>query len=130
MIKVSKKSQYGMRAMVLLAKSYKSKQVLSTKIISQKEGVPFDFLEKIVSKLEKAKLVNGKKGVTGGYTLSRAPNKITAKDIMDALEDRKKSVDCSFCGRSKQCLTKNIWKKIDDSFNKTLKSITLKDLIK
>ena len=119
-----------MRAMVLLAKSYKTKQVLSTKIISEKEGVPFDFLEKIFSRLEKAKLVNGKKGVMGGYTLSRSPNKITTKDIMEALDDSKKSVDCSLCGRSKQCLTKNIWKKIDDSFNKTLKSITLKDLIK
>ena len=130
MVKVSKKSQYGLRAMVLLAKSYKGKQVLSTKTISQKEGVPFDFLEKIIARIEKAGLVKGKKGVSGGYILSRSPNKISAKDIVSALEDNKKAVDCSLCGRSKQCLTKSVWAKIDNSFNKTLKSVTLADLIR
>ncbi len=120
--------------MVLLAKNYNGKknnpQVLSIKAISQKEGVPFDFLEKIIERMEKANLVKGKKGVSGGYILSRPPNKISAKDIVFALEDNKKAVDCSFCNRSRQCCTKSVWAKIDKSFNKTLKSITLKDLIK
>jgi len=116
--------------MVLLAKNYKSKQVCSTKSISQKEGIPFDFLEKIITRLEKSGLVKGKKGVLGGYVLSRSPKMISAKDIVSALEDNKKAVDCSLCGRSKQCLTKSVWGKIDQSFNKTLKSITLQDLIK
>ena len=116
--------------MVLLAKKYKSKQICSTKLISDKEGIPFDFFEKIITKIEKASLVKGKKGVLGGYVLSRSPNKINVKDIVSALEDNKKAVDCSLCGRSKQCLTKGVWGKIDDSFNKTLKSITLQDLIK
>jgi len=129
MIKVSKKSQYGLRAMVLLAKSYRSKQVLSTKIISKKEGVPFDFLEKIISQMERAGLVKSKKGVQGGYMLSRLPSKITAKDIVSVLEGEESTVDCAFCGRSKKCLTKNVWGKIDMAINKTLKSITLKDLI-
>ena len=130
MIKVSKKSQYGLRAMVLLAKSYGARQVLSTKRISQKEDVPFDFLEKIISRMEKAGLVIGKKGVQGGYILSKSPTRINVNDIVSALEGREGTVDCTFCGRSKKCLTKNVWKKIDDSINKTLKAITLKDLIR
>jgi len=129
MIKVSKKSQYGLRAMVLLAKSYKAKQVLSTKIISEKEGVPFDFLEKIISQMERAGLVKSKKGVQGGYALSRSPAKITAKDIVSVLEGEESTVNCAFCKRSKKCLTKNVWGKIDLAIYKTLKSITLKDLI-
>ena len=86
MIKVSKKSQYGLRAMVLLAKNFKAKRVLSTKIISEKEDVPFDFLEKIFSQLEKAKLVIGRKGVQGGYVLSRSPAKITVNNIEGLIE--------------------------------------------
>lgn len=134
MIRVSKKSQYGLRAMVLLAKTYKSKKIISTKVISQKEGVPFDFLEKIISSMEKVGLVQGKKGVQGGYILSRSPSKITIKDIVYVLErpdgHTEGAVDCTLCGRSKKCLTKNVWKKIDIAINKTLKSITLADLIK
>ena len=130
MIKVSKKSQYGLRAMVCLAKSYKLKQVLSTKKISEKEGIPFEFLEKIILRLEKAKLVEGKKGVQGGYILARTPNKISANDVVSVLEDNKHPVDCSLCTRKKGCLTKDVWSKVYSALNKTLKSITLKDLIK
>ena len=115
--------------MVLLAKNYKAKLVLSTKKISEKEGVPFDFLEKIISKMEKVNLVKGKKGVQGGYILSRSPSKITAKNIVDVLEGGESAVDCTLCGRSKKCLTKNVWGKIDLAINKTLKGITLADLI-
>jgi len=132
-MQISKKSQYGLRAMVSLAKSYNdpkgTPQVLSTKIISQKEGVPFDFLEKIISDLERAGLVRGKKGVGGGYILAKRPEKITAKDIVETLENTT-AVECGFCVRSKKCMTKNVWRKIDAAVNKTLKSITLKDLIK
>lgn len=130
MIKVSKKSQYGLRAMVFLAKSYKSKKICSNKIISETEDIPFDFLEKIISKMEKAGLVIGKKGIQGGYILSKSPNKITSDDIVSVLEGRGESVDCRACFKSRKCLTKNVWKKIDTAINKTLKSITLADLIR
>ena len=116
--------------MVLLAKKYKLKQICSTKLISDKEGIPFDFLEKIISQLERAKLVNGKKGVQGGYILSKSPKKINTNDIVSALEKNKKPVDCELCGRKKGCLTKDVWSKVDSALNKTLNSITLEDLIK
>lgn len=130
MIKVSKKSQYGLRAMVLLAKNYKFKKVLSTKFISKEEGIPFDFLEKIISQMEKAGLVAGKKGVQGGYILSRLPSKITVNDIVSILEGKESTVNCALCGRSQKCLTKNVWRKIDIAIDKTLNSITLATLIK
>lgn len=128
MIKISKKSQYGLRAMVCLAKSYKAKRILSVKIISEKEGIPFDFLEKIISQLERAKLVKGKRGIGGGYVLAKSPNKITAKDIVQTLEETV-PVNCLLCDKSKRCLSKSVWKRIENNINKTLKSITLNELI-
>ena len=126
---ISKKSQYGMRAMVLLAKNYKSKCFLSLKDISQKENISFNFLEKIVSQLEKAKLVKGKKGVGGGYILLKNPKNITAKDIVDVLEETI-PVNCSLCGKKNKCISKNVWVKVDLVLSKTLKSIKLSNLIK
>lgn len=127
-MQISKKSQYGLRAMVCLAKKNR-KEFFSLKDISEKEGIPFDFLEKIMSKLEKIKLVRAKKGIQGGYILAKNPEKITAKDIVAALENTT-AVDCSFCGKSKKCLTKNVWRKIDAVISKTLQSITLAELIR
>lgn len=119
-----------MRAMVFLAKEYKSKKVFSINKISKKEGIPFEFLEKIIMQLEKAKLVVGRKGVQGGYMLSKSPNKISANDIVSVLEENQKPVDCTLCGRKKECLTKNVWYKVEMALNKTLKSITLENLIR
>jgi Rrf2 family protein len=128
-MQISKKSQYGMRAMVLLAKNYKSKCFLSLKDISQKENISFNFLEKIVSQLEKAKLVKGKKGIGGGYILLKSPKNITAKDIVDVLEDTM-PVNCSLCGKKNKCISKNVWVKVDLVLSKTLKSMKLSNLIK
>ena len=130
MIKISKKSQYGLRAMIYLAKNYKSKQVCSTKTISEKEGIPFDFLEKILSDLEKAKLIKSKKGIGGGYVLAENPKKITAEQIVKILERTITPVNCLLCDRSEKCMSKNVWRKIDKTIKKTLKSITLAELIK
>lgn len=129
MIKVSKKSQYGLRAMVCIAKGYKAKEVSSVKTISQKEGIPFDFLEKIISQMEKAGLVVGKKGGKGGYLLAKSPSKISVKDIVSTLEGKKKLVSCALCTRTNKCAAKSVWSKLDDSLNKTLEKIKLTDLI-
>lgn len=130
MIKVSKKSQYGLRAMIYLAKNYKLKRVISIKKISEEEGIPFGFLEKIVSQLEKSGLVKGKKGIGGGYILAKSPRKISASDIVFLLEDNKKSVNCALCCKKGKCASKNVWAKVDLVLAKTLKSIKLSDLIK
>ncbi len=126
--------------MVFLAKNYNladglqtqagKRRVFSVKIISEKEGIPFDFLEKIISQLEREKLVKGKKGVQGGYFLAKTPIKISLADIVSSLEGKTSLVDCNLCGRSKKCISKNVWIKIENSLNKTLRAIKLKDLIK
>ncbi len=130
MIKISKRAQYGLRAMVCLAKNYRAKQICSTKKISKKEGIPFEFLEKIILQLEKANLVKSKKGVSGGYILAKSPKKISANDVVSVLEENKKTVDCALCQRKTKCLTKNVWAKVNLALNKTLQGITLENLIK
>jgi len=127
-MKISKKAEYGLTAMVHLAKS-KSNKAISIRQISNIEGVPFAFLSKIFSSLEKGKLVVGHHGANGGYSLAKNPNKIAIVDIIELLEDIN-TVNCSGCVRSKKCLAKNVWSKIDKAVNKTLSSITLADLIK
>jgi len=128
-MQISKKTQYGMRAMVLLAKNYKSKRIVSLREISQKELIPFDFLEKIISQLQKAKLLKGIKGVSGGYILSKEPKKITAKDIVDVLEETT-SVNCVLCGKKSKCASRNVWIKVDLALSKALKSVKLSNLTK
>lgn len=130
MFQITKKAEYGLRAMIILAKNYKAKKVCSVKFLSEKENISFDFLEKIISCLEKSKLLKGSKGSLGGYLLAKNPNKINVKDIINSLEGTKAMTNCPFCPRNKKCIAKNAWKKIDNSLSKTLQDITLFQLIK
>lgn len=134
-MKISTASRYGLRAMVYLAKS---KGICSINKISQDENISSDYLEKIISKLEKAGLVKSKRGMRGGYFLARPSEKITVGEIIRVLEGTMAPVLCVAkektkkysCPRRKLCLTINVWQKIQDVLNSTLDSITLKDLIK
>jgi len=128
-MQVSKKAQYGLRAMVYLAKHSSTKKVCPIKEISEKEEIPFDFLEKIISELEKAGLVKAKKGVQGGYFLAKEPQKITAGEIVRVLESTV-PVSCAGCQMARICSAKSVWQKVQDSLDSTLDSMTLADLIK
>ena len=131
MLKISTKSQYGLRAMVYLAKAFGKNKICSLKEIAKKEGIPQDYLEKIVSKLRKKKLVKAKKGVKGGYLLAKNPLKVTIGEILESLEGKPKLVKCieGFCQRSKICSAKFFWRKLNKSITSILKSVTLSDLI-
>ena len=132
MLKISTRSQYGLRAMVFLAQ-FKGK-IFSLKEISKKEGISFDYLEKIVSKFEKAGLVESKKGSRGGYFLSKSPDKIKIGEIIRAVEGNAPLVKCTAksgkCPMMKKCFAKKFWQKLQKSLNSFLDSLTLNDLIK
>lgn len=124
--------------MVYLASPRFKNKICPLKKISKDEGIPFDFLEKIFSKLKKVGLIKAKKGAQGGYFLTRSPRKITVGEIVKTLEVSMDPVFCIakerkkrfLCPRKKKCKTINVWKKIRDTLNSTLNSITLADLVK
>ncbi len=129
-MRVTKKSQYGLRTMIYLAKALNQKRVCSLKEISSKEHIPFDFLEKVVRELRKAGLVKSKKGLYGGYFLAKSPRKITAGEIIKILEKNILPIECKTCPVAKKCSMKRVWKEIKNSLNTLLNSITLEDLAK
>ena len=131
-MRISKKTQYGLRALVYLANPRLKNKICPLKKISEDENIPFNFLEKIFSKLEKANLINAKKGVQGGYFLAKKPEKIKIGEITEALEEKINLVKCFqyYCPREKKCLTKNFWQKLDKAVNSALNSVTLANLIR
>ncbi len=128
-MRISKKAQYGLRAMVYLAKHSSKEKVCPLKEVSEKENIPFDFLEKIISELQQAGLVEAKKGVQGGYFLTLPPEKITTGEVVRILESTV-PVSCLGCQMARICVTKDVWEKVQDSVDSTLDSMTLADLIK
>ena len=129
MFSPSTKTRYGLEIMTSLAEQYNKKPV-SLKTVSEERGLPIKYLEQVASLLKKAKLVKSKEGRSGGYLLTRAPEKVTVNQILEALEGPVQTGDCEGCPSISMCGgQKDVWGEVGDKVRQTVKETTLKDLI-
>ncbi len=82
---MSKRCKYALKAMVRLARNYKN-GFMATAIIAQEENIPKKFLEQILLELKRAKLVNSKQGIGGGYYLLKSPDEVSLADLYRIFE--------------------------------------------
>jgi len=128
-MKFSTRAEYGLRAIVSLAKDYPGRK--SLKEISQEEEISMKYLEKIFVILKKEKLVRSTKGKYGGYTLARNPKLMTAGEVIETLEGAITATKCveTECHAYCNCASKTVWIKLGEQIRKTLYGIKLSDLI-
>lgn len=133
-MKFSAREQYGLRAMAELARHYGEGPV-SLSDVAGAEGLSLSYLEQIVSLLRRAGLLESQRGARGGYVLTREPARITAGDIIRALEGTLVDVPCLSdnvalpCARESCCATRSVWAAVRDKLVETLDSMTLADLV-
>ena len=126
-MRLSSKSQYGLKACYILALNYPEKCV-SASSLEKEIAVSGKYIEKIMRMLSAKGIVRADRGVAGGYRLTRAPEKITIGDVARALEDNMEIVDCvTFC--CPNCATGEVWRRLYDGINGVLDSMTLQSMI-
>lgn len=84
-MKLSKRSEYGIKAAVRLAIAYGNGYLQSREIADQ-EGLPAKFLESILLALRSSGLLESKVGAGGGYRLTRSPEDIPVAEVIGVLE--------------------------------------------
>jgi Rrf2 family protein len=82
---LSKKTQYGLKALGYLVARYEEGPVLITEI-AQKKKIPLKFLENILLELKKAGILVSKKGKGGGYYLKDTPDKTSLAAVIRILD--------------------------------------------
>ena len=87
-MRISHKVDYGVRAMVALARSEATHPGVPTKreLLAREESIPGKFLDDILRLLRNAGLVRSHRGPDGGWTLGRPAKDITVADIIRVLE--------------------------------------------
>lgn len=134
-MKLSTKSEYGLRAMLNIAMNG-AESTTSITAISKEEGISVAYLEQLLNKLRREKLIESIRGPKGGYILAKDSGTITVADIVTALEDGFYTAHCiapgkgrvSACKKSKGCVPKTVWMKLAKAVDDCLESITLSDL--
>lgn len=133
-MKLSTKGRYGLRALIDLAR-YSAEGPVSIISISERQEISERYLEQLMSLLKKAGLVKSIRGAGGGYMLAKAPEEISVGDILRALEGSLDPVECAgidpegSCSLSDSCVTKYVWKQINESINRTVDRIRLDRLV-
>lgn len=135
-MKVSTRGEYGVRAMVALARHYGGGPMSITEI-AKVSSVPAAYLEQLIAPLRRAELVSSKRGAHGGYVLSRSPELVRVGDVYRVMEGPVAPMDCvseddeaQICPLIEGCETRPIWLKVRDSIVEALDSTTLADLIR
>jgi len=95
-MRLSKRGEYGLRAMLILAEAQKapSTSMVQIKEISAREQIPAKFLEQILLALKNAGLVHSKMGVGGGYYLAKSTKEITLGQIVRTLDGPLAPIKC------------------------------------
>lgn len=133
-MKLSTKGRYGLRAMIDLA-DYSEEMPQSIANIAMRQSISDSYLEQLMAKLKKAGLIESIRGAQGGYVLAKPSVEISVGDILRALEGDLSPVKCAgihgdgVCQESNNCVTKNVWKRIDDSITDAIDSIKLSELV-
>ncbi|MDD5654992.1 MAG: Rrf2 family transcriptional regulator [Candidatus Omnitrophota bacterium] len=132
-MKISTKGRYGMRAMLDLAVNYAQSPIL-LKDVARRQDISLKYLDRICSSLKAAGLLKSSRGSKGGFTLSRPPDEITLKEIVEVLEGPLVLVGCTsdkhYCKRVNTCVTRDIWYELSRAMESVLGSKTLEDLAK
>ncbi len=84
-MRLSRQVQYALCGIFDLAYNGAGEPV-GVQRIGARQQIPHRFLEQIFQRLRKADLVRGKRGPGGGYVLSRPPEEISLREVIEAVE--------------------------------------------
>ena len=133
-MKLTSKGRYAVMAMADLAKNY-VKEPTSLAEISLRQGISISYLEQLFLKLRKNNLVQSTRGPSGGYILSKPPGEIKLLSIINAVDEKIKTVKCKKeskrgCNhKSIKCITHNLWDDLEIHINKFFENNTLNDIL-
>jgi Rrf2 family protein len=88
----SQTTEYALRAAVTLAAA--APAPLTTAAIAAETRIPPHYLSKVLQLLGRAALVRGQRGLGGGFTLSRGPERMTALEVVNAVDPVRRIREC------------------------------------
>jgi Rrf2 family protein len=134
-MKLSLKGEYALRALVVLGLNH-GRDVLRIQTISQQQNIPKRFLEQILNDLKSAGIVESRRGMAGGYRLSKPPEEISLAAVIRHIEGPLAPVSCvsenyysrCTCPDESKCGIRSVMKDVRDAIVKILDAVTVAEL--
>lgn len=131
-MRISSKSEYGLRALLDLAQHYGEGPVQS-EAIATRQGIPVNYLNQLLILLRKAGLIESLRGPQGGHMLARAPDQIALLDVLLVFEGPLLSGDVArddlpATQPEDQQIVGEVWQELRTALESLLQHMTLEDL--
>ena len=131
MLRVTKLTDYATVVLTVLAA--RPGEVLSAADLAELAGLEAPTVSKLLKPLAQAGLVEGLRGVHGGYRLSRDAVDITLVDVVEAIEGPLAMTECSQhdsqCSLATKCGVRANWRLINDVVADALRAVTLAQML-
>jgi Rrf2 family protein len=125
---------YSLKALLMLADRFPVTEPTRVEEIAETQGIPENYLRRLLIELKRGGLVASQKGPSGGYMLARSPARISMADVVDIIEGGYCPVECledagtSVCARGEPCAMRDVWREVRDAVNGILRQATLQSL--
>lgn len=136
-MKLTSQEEYGLRCMLQVARRQHVGPV-AISAVAEAEGISSEYAAKLMRILRQEGLVSAKRGAHGGYSLVRSANEVTVFEVLSAL-DKPLYTDAFCTGHSGHqdacvhsetgCSIRVLWQWVGASLQRTLKRVTLADLL-
>lgn len=130
-LELTRRGDYAVRAMLALA-SETTDGPLSARRIAERMEIPPRFLPQVMSDLAAAGLVEATPGRSGGYRLSRSPERISLLEVIEAAEGDSRRQTCALrggpCGVDGTCAIHDVFSAAQDALLRQFEGATLEDM--
>jgi Rrf2 family protein len=129
MFKLSKKADYGLIAIKHLAMHRNENHACSANEIAEEYGISPTLMAKVLQKLARNSLVAAKHGSTGGYQLAKDPERISALEVITAIDGPVLIISCvtshGNCDASSKCSVREPLRRVNESVMNVLNTVTI-----
>lgn len=129
-MRISTKGDYGVRALVELAKHWGDGPLQSAEI-ARCQGIPEPYLDQLLTTMRRAGFVLSVRGPQGGHTLSRHPSDINLLAVVEALEGSLAPIGCldhAECTKPGPCAQRDVWAEVRRAVEDILRGVTIEEL--
>lgn len=130
-MRLTTKGRYAVTAVLDLA-LHQNNGPVSLAAISERQQISLSYLEQLFAKLRRNEIVSSTRGPGGGYMLKNNVDEISVSDIILAVDESCKVVDCADsdgCHGDYQCLTHDLWQELSNEIRSFLDGITLSEIM-
>jgi FeS assembly SUF system regulator len=130
MLRMSRITDYGIVLLSHLAAA-DPERVHNARELAESSHLPLPVVSKILKVLAREGFLESHRGVKGGYSLARPPERVSVVEVIDALEGPIALTECGVgsCEREASCVVRAPWQRINRVVRNSLADVRLSDLV-